>query len=136
MRTSPWNTPRAATCSRRARWRWPTSPRRCARTPRSRRRTWARDRHRADRVDCAVPAVHLAGVGDRVLVPVGPQGLRREARPGERDAAVRRRRRDLAVLAAQARLDVEALRAVRIAAPPRVALSLGAAVAGVSRSMR
>ena len=91
-----------------------TSPTRCARTPRSRRRTWAHDRRlAAPRRQGALPPVRLARLGDRRLVAVRPQGLRREARPGHRPAAQRDRRPGLAALAGPKRLALEAARALR-----------------------
>ena len=56
-------------------------------------------RARAARRQGAVAHLHLAARLDRRRVAVGPQGLRREAGPGDRAAAERARRRRLAVRA-------------------------------------
>ena len=62
----------------RARSRWPTRPRSCARTPRCRRRTWAHDRRsRGHRREGAVPHVRVAG---SAIVPRGCPIARATAR--------------------------------------------------------
>jgi branched-chain amino acid transport system ATP-binding protein len=74
-------------CSRPGAWRcWASRPS-CATIPRSRGRTWAHDRLRADRSQGAVPAVSVAAVGGRRRLDRRPQGLRRARGADVRAAA-------------------------------------------------
>src|ERR671915_561276 len=66
-----------------------------------------------DRIYGALAALLLARVGDHRVVPVGPEGLRRARRAGERAAAQLHRRDHLAGRAAAPGLAVEEGRAVR-----------------------
>ena len=63
--------------------------RRCGPTPKCRRPTWEHDPLRCPRRHGAVADVPVAAVGDRRLLPVRAQGLRREGRAGVRAAAAR-----------------------------------------------
>ena len=104
---------RAATCSRPARSCWPTTPPRSARTPKSRRPTSGPDMTVFALLGATALwlTLRLAAVGDRRLVPLGPQGLRRAPRPRVRPAAQRHRRRHLAGRPAQGGVAVEEGRA-------------------------
>ena len=83
-------------------------PQRCARTPRSRRRTWAHDRLRAASARKALYLLFIWLVSAiAASLAVGPQGLRREAGPGHGPAPERRRRDRLAVVAGARGLALE-----------------------------
>ena len=98
----------AATCSRPATSRSPTRPRTCATTSASRPRTWGPDmttpRPRRRRRQGLLPAVHLAGLGDRRQRLSERKGYGEKCGPRHRAAAELRRRDHLAARAAEGRL--------------------------------